>query len=66
MLFSFIPALLFMIITPFATTMMSAFVSNNYKQVVFEISHLNKLSCIMLMYLLGLKTMKRLHQLLTR
>jgi hypothetical protein len=62
MLFSFISALLFMIITPYVTTMIIALVSDNYEQVAIEISHFNMLSCIMLMYILGLKTMKRLYQ----
>lgn len=63
MLFAFVCTILFMIITPYITTLFSAIIKpDNFEGVAIELSHFNMLSCVMLMYIVGLATMKKLYR----
>lgn len=62
MLFAFIMCILFIIITPYITTLLSSFFRDHPENVAMELSHFNMLSCMMLMYIVALESMKRLYQ----
>ncbi len=63
MLFAFVCVIFFIIVTPYITTLISAVVNpNDFEGVAIELSHFNMLSCTLLMYILGLETMKRLYR----
>ena len=62
MLFAFVSSILFMIVTPYITIIISFIVGSEAESVAFQGSHFNMLSCVMLMYILGMSTMKRLYK----
>lgn len=62
MLFTLFCIIFFIILTPFITVLLSGLITDDFRSTAFELSQYNTLSCVMLMYILGFETMKRLYK----
>lgn len=62
MLFAFIMIIAFIFITPYITTLLSTFFRDNPESVAMELSQFNLISCMMLMYIVSLESMKLLYR----